>query len=314
MDDLCPLPDPHIIDGDQHERAAVAIILRKERPDAPWAALFIKRAANPTDRWSGHVAFPGGRRAPADVSVYDTAVRETQEEVGLALADATCFAPLGRLDDVQVAAGRRGAAKLVVSCFVFALRPGCATPALQLAAREVADFAWVPLAALAQRLRSAQAPRVVDMASRAGERAITALAAWDVALLRAPSQLFFPAIGGRVRSLLGMRHVYFPGLALPGAQRGEPMFVWGMTLFLAADLVAALRLGRAPDVRVRIVGKPLAQALLRSWLAPYREWDASLVRALCPGATWAGAWLLAGGVAAAAAGGAVLALAQRSRL
>ena len=47
--------------------------------------LFIKRAARKGDRWTAHVAFPGGKRDPGDRGDLDTAVRETLEEVGLHL-------------------------------------------------------------------------------------------------------------------------------------------------------------------------------------------------------------------------------------
>jgi 8-oxo-dGTP pyrophosphatase MutT (NUDIX family) len=53
--------------------------------------LFIKRAGRAGDRWSGHVALPGGKRDPQDASDRVAAIRETQEEVGLDLAGADCL-------------------------------------------------------------------------------------------------------------------------------------------------------------------------------------------------------------------------------
>lgn len=47
--------------------------------------LFIKRAARVGDRWTGHVALPGGKRDPEDEDDKATAIRESQEEVGLDL-------------------------------------------------------------------------------------------------------------------------------------------------------------------------------------------------------------------------------------
>ena len=63
----------------------------------PWVqqgdpeVLFIKRSARQGDRWSGHVALPGGRRDPTDKDDVAAAVRETREEVGLDLAAPECL-------------------------------------------------------------------------------------------------------------------------------------------------------------------------------------------------------------------------------
>ncbi len=73
--------------------AAVALILA---PD-PDALLLIRRAEHPGDPWSGHMALPGGRRAESDSGLAATAVRETQEEVGVLLRPEHL---IGSLDDV----------------------------------------------------------------------------------------------------------------------------------------------------------------------------------------------------------------------
>ena len=73
--------------------AAVAVVLA---PD-PDSILFIRRAERPDDPWSGHVALPGGRRSAEDPDLVGTAIRETAEEVGLALEPADLA---GSLDDV----------------------------------------------------------------------------------------------------------------------------------------------------------------------------------------------------------------------
>src|SRR5262245_34151321 len=70
--------------ADFGERAAVAAILLPR--DDTFEILLIRRAERPTDLWSGHMAFPGGRRSPEDRDLLATAVRETEEEVGLDLA------------------------------------------------------------------------------------------------------------------------------------------------------------------------------------------------------------------------------------
>lgn len=73
--------------------AAVAVVL----VPSPDGLLLIRRAERAGDPWSGHMALPGGRRAPDDPDLIATATRETAEEVGLELPGR---ALLGSLDDV----------------------------------------------------------------------------------------------------------------------------------------------------------------------------------------------------------------------
>jgi len=57
----------------------------------PWVqhgdpeVVFIKRAAREGDRWTSHVALPGGKRDPEDEDDKAVAIRETSEEIGLDL-------------------------------------------------------------------------------------------------------------------------------------------------------------------------------------------------------------------------------------
>jgi 8-oxo-dGTP pyrophosphatase MutT (NUDIX family) len=116
---------------------AVALIL------APGArgleALFIRRAEREGDPWSGHIALPGGRRDPGDADRLATAVRETAEEVGVAL-NASCL--LGALDDLHPSTPRLPA--LVISPYAFGLP---ARPATRLS-DEVSGVIWLPLSEL----------------------------------------------------------------------------------------------------------------------------------------------------------------------
>lgn len=92
--------------------ASVALIAREES-DGDLSLLFIRRAHLDGDRWSGDIAFPGGRMSEGDVDLRAAAERETHEEVGLRLRDADL---IGRMDDLG---GNRES--IVVSAFVYAV-------------------------------------------------------------------------------------------------------------------------------------------------------------------------------------------------
>lgn len=124
-------------------RAAVAAILREPAGAESAELFFIRRAEQPNDPWSGHVAFPGGRREGIDRSLLETAIRETREEVGIELEISECIA---RLPDVQ-AFTRSKKGRLVVSVFVFVVKRDVEVVPQS---SEVATTLWVPLAMLAE--------------------------------------------------------------------------------------------------------------------------------------------------------------------
>lgn len=68
--------------------------------------LYIRRTSRQSDRWSGHVAFPGGKREAGDESSSYTAMRETFEEVGIDLAEEE-WCEVGALDDREVSGVRQ---------------------------------------------------------------------------------------------------------------------------------------------------------------------------------------------------------------
>jgi 8-oxo-dGTP pyrophosphatase MutT (NUDIX family) len=124
--------------GDPLIWAAVAVILA---PD-PDALLLIRRAERAGDPWSGHMALPGGRQEPAEPDLFTTAVRETAEEVGLALGRQDL---IGTLDDVVPRTPVLP--PIAVRPHVFALHQ---RPTLTLNP-EVAGAQWVPLDLLLHR-------------------------------------------------------------------------------------------------------------------------------------------------------------------
>lgn len=125
-------PHPHIPDPPRcKKRASVALVLRI-RPTFPhratWTSpadphdrdrykqcldhffdqewvqngdpevLFMKRAARTGDRWTGHIALPGGKREPGDLDDRDASIREAGEEVGLDLKAEHCLS-IGNLPE-----------------------------------------------------------------------------------------------------------------------------------------------------------------------------------------------------------------------
>lgn len=120
-------------------QAAVAVVLAELRGDTH--ALLIQRAERAGDPWSGHMAFPGGRREPHETDLLVTAARETHEEVGLDVGAQA--EPIGRLDDIRAQSDRP--LDLLIRPYVYAasgdltLRPN---------RREVQSTVWVPLSTL----------------------------------------------------------------------------------------------------------------------------------------------------------------------
>lgn len=108
--------------------------------------LFIKRAARKGDRWTSHIAFPGGGRDPADEDDAATSVRETMEEIGLDLKAEHCLR-VGNLSE-RIVTTWLGKTPLMVLCtFIFLLLRFDTGP-LNLQPSEVHSAHWVSLRAL----------------------------------------------------------------------------------------------------------------------------------------------------------------------
>jgi 8-oxo-dGTP pyrophosphatase MutT (NUDIX family) len=122
--------------------ASVALVLCEEGEDL--SLLFIQRATHKSDRWSGHIAFPGGRLDAQDATSQQAAERETREEVGFALDDSKL---IGRLDDL------RGLSEsILVSGYVYGLaqRPPLAPN------HEVQNAFWLSLGEIESQERNVE--------------------------------------------------------------------------------------------------------------------------------------------------------------
>jgi len=219
-------------------RASVAIILRGgQHEGSPVEVLFIKRSAREGDPWSGHVAFPGGKREGGE-SDMECAVRETREEVGIDLSAGFTF--LGRLDDRPVYTGGM-AVQGSAFCVGVWLQTVPSTLPMRLQQDEVADVRWVAVEHLM--------PHRVDWAG-----------------IARPAVRYLP---GWLCTALGLHEIYLPSILLP-AERDRPSKVewrlWGMSLTATSDLLLAAGLCQKPlnrppiDVRGNIAGRLLLNA------------------------------------------------------
>lgn len=82
---------------DEITSSSVLLILSQNKGE--FGINFIKRASFQGDAFSGHVAFPGGKRKKSDKSALDTAIRETKEEIGINILDYGEI--VGSLDTVR---------------------------------------------------------------------------------------------------------------------------------------------------------------------------------------------------------------------
>jgi 8-oxo-dGTP pyrophosphatase MutT (NUDIX family) len=83
---------PELLQTDTREAAVLVPFLRIEEA---WHILYIRRASFEGDRHSGQVAFAGGKREADDENLQITALREAEEEIGIAPEDVNI---LGRLN------------------------------------------------------------------------------------------------------------------------------------------------------------------------------------------------------------------------
>lgn len=104
--------------------------------------LLLKRVHNDRDPWSGHYAFPGGKKENGDDTIYRTCVREVFEETGIMLEDAD----LHRVCE-PTPAGRNVQSPILVQPYVFKL---AACPPVSVEAKEIDSHVWLPVTSFTQ--------------------------------------------------------------------------------------------------------------------------------------------------------------------
>ncbi|KAI8905516.1 NUDIX hydrolase domain-like protein [Gorgonomyces haynaldii] len=221
---------PKLCVPDGVKRASVAIILRHVSNTqvhmhhhyqlSDFEILYIVRAENPRDRWSKHVAFPGGRANAGETDVQ-CCVREVKEEVGLDLGTDQ-FQLLGRLDDREVKTPASAKTVMVLCCFVF-LQTFGPTPRLTLDLKEVSATHWVPCGYLSNHRLWEWTPVHHDIYRQILPMSVPPL-------VRTTFKTVF-------KYLLGGFNYY--GIPIPGKTTDFPL--WGLTLWMTIDLLGHMK-------------------------------------------------------------------------
>ncbi len=86
--------NPRLLETDQNYPEA-AVLVPLTRNDQPEVVLTLRASGLSTH--GGEVAFPGGRRDPEDADLIRTALREAEEEIGLAPGLVEVIGPLSTL-------------------------------------------------------------------------------------------------------------------------------------------------------------------------------------------------------------------------
>lgn len=81
--------------ADARQAGVLALLVPKE---GQWHVVFIERQChNPNDRHGGQISFPGGGWSPQDSDLSQTALRETEEEIGVPASDIRLLGALTEL-------------------------------------------------------------------------------------------------------------------------------------------------------------------------------------------------------------------------
>jgi len=86
----------NLTDPTKYKKAGVLILLIKDNDDEEYKILFTKRSEQ-LKTHSGEVSFPGGKWEEGDSNLYQTALRESNEEINLDIENVTKLGPLNFL-------------------------------------------------------------------------------------------------------------------------------------------------------------------------------------------------------------------------
>ena len=86
----------NLTDPTKYKKAGVLILLIKDNDDEEYKILFTKRSEQ-LKTHSGEVSFPGGKWEEGESNLYQTALRESNEEINLDMENVTKLGPLNFL-------------------------------------------------------------------------------------------------------------------------------------------------------------------------------------------------------------------------
>ncbi len=130
------------------EAQPAAVLVPLFLKDGEWHLLYTQRTETVQDH-KGQISFPGGRRDPEDDSLLTTALREAEEEIGLARTDVTI---LGQLNEMYTVTQYRISPFVGLFPYPYPFRP---SPA------EIAQLIEAPLRVLLDPAHFEQRERAV---------------------------------------------------------------------------------------------------------------------------------------------------------